>query len=203
MSCFINQPSEKDKLLSKCFIIDSPSSFRKLIDKNDQLILIPRFEESEIINLALKKGHTVIIPIGLDNTINWELKIVLPPLDRDKFVNSLVESGFDKNQSEKLSIESARNITILRRQLKLSRTIPQWASSENVRDIIPALIAGRWSDGSKNDRELISKLSGVEYEEYIFKLKKWLLTSDSPIVKIDNFWRLTSPLDAWTNASHF
>jgi hypothetical protein len=203
LSCFINQFSEKDKLLSKCFIIDSPSSFRKLIEKNDQLILIPRFEESEIINLALKKGHTVIIPIGLDNTINWELKIVLPPLDRDKFVNSLIESGFDKNQSEKLSIESARNITILRRQLKLSRTIPQWASSENVKDIIPALIAGRWSDSSKDDRELISKLSGVDYEEYIFKLKKWLLTSDSPIVKIDNFWRLTSPLDAWTNASHF
>lgn len=203
LSCFIKQVNEKDNLLSKCFIVDSPSSFRKLIDKNDQLILIARFEESEIINLALKKGHTIIIPIGLDNTINWELKVVLPPLDRDEFVNSLVESGFDKNQSEKLSFESARNITILRRQLKLSRTIPQWASSENIKDIIPALIAGRWSDSSKNDRELISKLAGIKYEEYIFKLKKWLLTSDSPIVKIDDFWRLTSPLDAWTNASHF
>lgn len=203
LSCFISQVSQKDKLLSKCFIVDSPSSFRKLIDKNDQLILIARFEESEIINLALKKGHNVIIPIGLDNTINWELKVVLPPLDRDEFVNSLEESGFDKNQSEKLSFESARNITILRRQLKLSRTVPQWASSENIKDIIPALIAGRWSDSSKNDRELISKLAGVKYEEYIFNLKKWLLTSDSPIVKVDNFWRLTSPLDAWTNASHF
>lgn len=203
LSCFINQFSEKDKLLSKCFIVDSPSSFRKLIDKKDQLILIPRFEESEILNLAYKKGHIVIIPIGLDNTVNWELKITLPPLDRDKFVNSLIESGFDKNQSEKLSIESARNITILRRQLRLSRTCPQWASPENVRDIIPALIAGRWSDSSNNDRELISELAGENYEEYTFRLKKWLLTSDSPIVRIDNFWRLASPLDAWTNASQF
>lgn len=203
MASFITDNYAKDTFFHKCFIIDNPLSFKYLIEKKDHLILIPRFEDFNILNLALHKGHTVIVPIGLDDISNWENKISLPTLDRDSFVKSLVESGYSDEIAIKLSKESARNITILRRQLEFTRTIPQWAKAENIKDIIPLLFVGRWSDDNEKDRALISELAGTSYETYMFKLKEWLYTSDSPILKIGNFWRLASPLDAWSNCSHF
>ena len=202
IASFINDDA-RDGFFLKCFIVDNPNSFKQLIETPDQLILIPRFEDFSVLNLALKKGHSVIVLIDLENTSNWQNKINLPALDRKAFVNSLVKSGYTEELASKLSKESARNISILRRQLGFTRTVPLWAKSENIKDIIPALIAGRWIEKNEKDEALIAKLAGTNYEEYIFKLKKWLYTSDSPIMKIGNFWRLASPLDAWTNGSRF
>ena len=203
IASFINDEIVRNGFFLKCFIVDNPNSFKQLIKKKDQLILIPRFEDDSAFNLALTKGHSVIVPIDLENTTHWQNKINLPALDRKAFVNSLVKSGYTEEVAVKLSKESARNISILRRQLEFTRTVPLWAKSENIKDIIPALIAGRWIEKNEKDEALIAKLAGTSYEDYIFKLKKWLYTSDSPIVKIGNFWELASPLDAWTNGSRF
>ena len=203
IASFINDEIVKDRFFLKCFIVDNPNSFKQLIKAPDQLILIPRFEDDSAFNLALTKGHSVIVPIDLENASNWQNKINLPALDRKAFVNSLVKSGYTEEVAVKLSKESARNISILRRQLEFTRTVPLWAKPENIKDIIPALIAGRWIEKNEKDEALIAKLAGTSYVDYIFKLKKWLYTSDSPIMKIGNFWRLASPLDAWTNGSQF
>ena len=106
-----------------------------------------------------------------------------------------------KEFAERFSKETARNITILRRQLEFERTAPTWALPENVSEIIPALIVGRWDENFENDRKIISQIAGDSYENYSKKLTRWLHTHDSPIVKIGSTWRLTSPFDAWTNAS--
>jgi hypothetical protein len=193
----------KDTFLRKCFIIDNQNAFRKLIEINDKLILIPRFDDYSILNLGLKSGHTILAPIGLDDTNNWNQKITLSSLDREKFIHALVNSGCSEETAKRISKESNRNITILRRQLGFNRTIPSWTNSENIKEIIPALIVGRWNGDSEKDKSLIANISGYSYEDFIFKLNKWLVVSDSPIVRIGNSWRLTSPLDAWTNGSRF
>ena len=50
-------------------------------------------------------------------------------------------------------------------------------------------------------KKIIAQIANDSYENYIKKLNKWLYINDSPIVKIGSSWRLTSPLDAWNNAS--
>jgi hypothetical protein len=63
------------------------------------------------------------------------------------------------------------------------------------------LIVGRWDESFENDRKIISQIARDSYENYSKKITRWLHTHDSPIVKIGSTWRLTSPFDAWTNAS--
>ena len=203
ISCFKNDPSKEEDFFARSLIVDNPETFRQLSVHNNPLILIPRFDDTGIINRAIVKGHTVIFPIGADSTANWNNKIVLSKLDRDSFVEALVESGITKELAEKYSKESARNITVLRRQLEFVRNLPEWAKAENVREIIPALIVGRWDETFENDKKIISRFANESYDNYSQKLKRWLYTQDSPIIQIGNNWRLTSPLDSWTNASRY
>lgn len=204
ISCFKNSPEKEVDFFKRSFIVDSPDAFKKLAQQDDKpLILIPRFEDNGIINQAATQKHIVLVPLGADSSNNWGNRIVLPPINRDTFVEALKKSGFSKEAAERHSKESARNITVLRRQLEFVRNIPEWAKKENVREIIPALLAGRWDENAEKDRILVAKLARMSYEEYSEKLVKWQYSPDPPFVKIGSNWRLTSPLDAWANASQF
>lgn len=203
ISSFKNDSEKEEDFFARSIIVDNEDTFRKLSVLKTPLILIPRFEDSGIVNRAISNGHSVIVPLGADASDNWSNKIILSQIDRDAFVKSLTKTGLTEGLAEKYSKESARNITILRRQLEFARNIPEWAKPENVKEILPALIVGRWDENYENDKNILAKLAGETYEEYSKKLTRWLNTSDSPFVKISNTWRLASPLDAWINASKF
>jgi len=201
ISCFKSNPAKEEDFFSRSIIVDNADAFRELSVHDNPLILIPRFEDNGVLNRAIQKGHTVIAPLGADSASNWSNKIILPQIERESFISALAKTGMTREFAEKYSKESARNITILRRQLEFTRTLPDWALPENVREIIPALIVGRWDENFESDKNIISKIAGESYENYSKKLFRWLHTHDSPIVKIGSTWRLTSPFDAWTNAS--
>lgn len=203
IAAFKDDSSKEEDFFSRSLIVDSPDTFRQLAVHKKPLVLIPRFDDTGIINRAVVKGHNVIVPIGADSADNWSNKIILSTLDRDSFVEALSESDITKELAEKYSKESARNITILRRQLEFTRNLPEWARENNVREIIPALLVGRWDENYDNDKNIISRIADDPYETYSKKLKKWLHTPDSPIIKIGSSWRLASPLDSWTNASRY
>ncbi|MDX2245250.1 MAG: hypothetical protein SF052_00625 [Bacteroidia bacterium] len=201
ISCFKNNEDRAEDFFGRSIIVDDPATFRELVAKKSPLCLIPRFEDEGLLNLALKNGHVVIVPLGADASKNWGDIIMLPAINRAIFVDALVESGATKEQAEKYSRESIRNITVLRRQLGFARGKPLWAQNELVRDLIPSLIIGRWDESVDGDKIIVSQISGAEYDQYIKKLNRWTNISDYPIRKIGSLWRLTSPLDAWTNAS--
>lgn len=201
ISCFKNNPDKEEDFFSRSIIVENAEAFRELTVQNNPLIIIPRFEDNGVFNRAMLRGHTVIVPLGADSSSNWSHKISLPQIERESFVSSLMNIGMTKEFAEKYSKETIRNITILRRQLEFNRTLPTWATPENVAGIIPALIAGRWDENFESDKKIISQIAGIPYEDYIKKLSRWLHSSDAPIVKIGSTWRLTSPFDAWTNAS--
>ncbi|MCH7414325.1 hypothetical protein MM213_12575 [Belliella sp. R4-6] len=203
ISSFKNVPDKEEDFFARSIIVDSEDTFRKLSVLKTPLILIPRFEDSGIINRAISNGHCVIVPLGADASDIWRNKIVLPQIDRDSFVKSLSKTGIGEERAEKYSKESTRNVTILRRQLEFVRSVPEWAKPENVREILPALIVGRWDENYEHDKNILANLAGENYEEYSKKLSRWLNSSDSPFVKIGNTWRIASPLDAWTNASKY
>ena len=118
-------------------------------------------------------------------------------MDRDKFIYSIVESGINKKRAEQLSQETVRNITILRRSLKLDFTCPEWAKPENIKDLIPAILVARWKDNIEGDKEIISLIANEKYDSYIKKLQRWAHQDDSPIINIDGKWRIYSPYEAF------
>lgn len=197
IASFKDKGDVEEDFFSRSLIVDSPEVFKELSIINHPLILIPRFEDASLFAFAVSKGHNVFVALGADASESWENKIKLPPLNRDLFVAALEKMGYSKDKAEKLSKESARNITVLRRQMKLDHYTPEWARPDNIADLIPAILVGKWDENSEGDKKIISDFAGVDYDTYIEKLMRWRHAADSPIIKIGNCWRLTSSLDAW------
>lgn len=195
------QPEEADRFFSKALIVDTEGNFRGIrINTNTALNLIPRFDDAQPLYAAVAKGHHVLVPLGADDNFNQET-ITLPTIDRDGQNKSLTESGISREDAERFSRESGRNITILKKLLGFPHYKAKWIEKENIREIIPALILGRWNETFVGDIELIEKLSEQKYSDYLIILNKWKNFEESPIIQIGETWRLTSPLDLWTNLS--
>lgn len=192
---------DSDRFFSKALIIDTEGNFRGVrINTNTSLNLIPRFDEAQPLYAAVSKGHHVLVPLGADDDFNQET-ITLPTIDRDGQINSLIKSGVSKDEAEKFSRESGRNITILKKLLGFPYNKAKWFFQEDIREIIPALLLGRWNETFVGDIELIEQLSSQKYADYLITLNKWRNFEESPIIQIGESWRLTSPLDLWTNLS--
>lgn len=190
---------ESDRFLSKALIVDTEGNFRGIrINTNSELNLIPRFDDMQPLYSAVGKGHHVLVPLGADDDFNQET-IVLPTIDKHGQIKSLIQSGIPESEAEKFSRESGRNITILKKLLGFPHNKAKWMVNESIREIIPALLLGRWDENFVGDIELIEKLSNQKYSDYIVTLNKWKSFEETPIIQIGEIWRLTSPLDLWTN----
>ncbi|MEN5435288.1 hypothetical protein ABE545_16760 [Sphingobacterium faecium] len=190
---------ESDRFFSKALIVDTEGNFRGIrINTNSELNLIPRFDDMQPLYSAVAKGHHVLVPLGADDNFNQET-IVLPTIDKYGQIKSLIQSGIPESEAEKFSRESGRNITILKKLLGFPYNKAKWMVNENIHEIIPALLLGRWNENFIGDIELIEKLSNQKYSEYIVTLNKWKSFEEAPIIQIGETWRLTSPLDLWTN----
>lgn len=188
-----------ERFFSKSLIIDTEGNFRGIrINNKNPLNLIPRFDDVQPLYAAVSRNHHVLVPLGGDDNFNQET-ITLPTLDRDGQINGLIASGVSREDAEKFSREAGRNITIVKKLAGFPYKKAKWATTENVREIIPALLLGRWNEKFKGDIELVEKLSSQNYNDYLATLNRWKELEESPILQIGETWRLVSPLDLWTN----
>lgn len=194
IAAFMADEEHYDDFFSRSLIVSNKDTFRMLESKQSPLILIPRFIEPGLFSSAVQRGHSVIVPLGTEDSAIQEASISLNEIDRDGFIASLQESGY--KYADQLSRETARNICVLRRRLGFEGTKPQWAAAESIRAIIPAIIVDRWHE-TDGDKEIVSDVAGMTYDDYTAILYPLGVSSDPPILKINDYWRLTSPYDAF------
>jgi hypothetical protein len=193
--------NEKEYFLSRSLVVNEQNSFRHITTTCKKgLILIPIFEDIEVI--AAYPNHHIFIPLSSDNTVSKK-KIVLPWIGREEFISSLEKMGLSKEDAEKYSRDTARSLSVLRRQLSTVSKQPEWAKFDKAREVLPALLVGKWDEDKQGDKEIVSEIAKLSYDTYIASLKEWLYKPDSPILKIGETWRLTSPLDAFLALSPF
>ena len=204
VACIL-ESQDKDNLLSRAIVVEDEDVLEHLINQYTNIVFIANVGHKNH-TYALQNGHSIIYAASAAESFNTapNAKLIqLPLLDRERFIESLVNSGIDDRRAEQLSRETARNITILRRTLGIDYTCPEWAKPENIREIIPAIMVARWSEALDGDKELISLIAGESYDSYIARLHKWLHKDDSPVVTIDGKWRLYSPYEAFGYAASY
>ncbi|MBS1595815.1 MAG: hypothetical protein JST90_15995 [Bacteroidetes bacterium] len=194
------EKEHKERFFSKSLIVSHPDHFRSITVNASPLNLIARFDDSSPIYVAVSEGHHVLIALGADDSFSPD-PMVLSPIDRDGQVKALVESGISEDDSTRFSKEAGRNISIVKKFLDFPQINNAWINRADIRDFIPALLVGRWDENKRGDRELLERLSGEPYSDYIATITKWKSIEESPIMQIGNLWRLTSPLDAWISAT--
>lgn len=201
VACFLSSTEHKEELLSRSIIVDNEEGFRSIVSQKTPLIIIPKFENPEILYNAIRNGHTVIVPI-VENK-NQPNTFRLPKISKVSMRENLLDMGLSESLAKKYAQESLGNITVLRRLLKFPQENPEWSKEDNYTDILPALLVGQWCNNYEGDKGIISKMSGLSYDEYIRKLSKWLDKPDSPIIRIGNIWRIHSFFDSWIFLSKY
>lgn len=194
---------DSERFFSKTLVINSINDYRVFARQNlSSLILIANIDDSNPLYSAVTNGHFVFVPLGAQDVFNQKT-IELPVLDRDSLIKILVDLEINEDQAKRYVLESGRNITILKKFLGFPELSIYTEQKKNVREVIPALLLGRWIEGFEGDIELIEKLSGQNHSEYSVILNRWKNINDSPLIHISNVWRLTSPLDLWTSVSKY
>lgn len=190
------------KFLSKGLVIENLLDFRLIKKSRFNLNLIAKFEDRSELFSAVSRQHHIMLPLGPDDSFTTQNIISLPLLDRYGQVQSLIDSGLSEEEATRFSKEAARDITILKRLIGFELNKAKWQFAEEIDQLIPALLIGRWDESKKGDLIIIERLSGESYDSYSEKLFKWLKVESPPLIKIGSSWRLTSPLDAWTYLSY-
>ena len=196
-----NDLDASGRFISTTLIVDQEDGFRSIsLSIQHALNLIVRFESTDPLGVATKNGHHVFVPLGADDVFSQDL-ITLPAVDREALIEALVASGLSRSDASKYTKESGHDITILKKLLGFPPYGVDWIKTQPIREIVPALLLGRWDESYPGDVELLEKLSGMGYDEYKGLLGRWLHLPVSPLKRIGDTWRLTSPLDLWRSIS--
>lgn len=190
------EKEERDKILPRAVIVDGATSWQNIITSDEPLVLIARLKERDGIGTAIRQGHHVFIPServssGKDN--------LLPRIVRDAAEQALKDMGFNREKARRYATLARRSLQALRRKLAIASAIqqPAWAKPENARILLAPLLVSAWNGNSAGDRDVLSKLANMPYENLQNHLVRWVNESDPPLRRVGDIWTIAAQEDAW------
>ncbi len=189
--------NDADKLLAKTIVVTDKNTFDDLISHYENLIIITTIREN--MEYASSRNHTVICAVTPEDQVSTAEK--LPKVEREGFIKALEDCGFDSIQAGKIATDTARDVNVLRRRMKIDKLKPEWANKDEISTLMPIILLGQWNENFPGDLELVERLTGKTYSDSSRILQGFSLMSDSPIVHVGTVWRLRSPMDSMSYAS--
>ena len=68
-----------------------------------------------------------------------------------------------------------------------------WENTDNIIVMFYATMLGGWNSSVDNDKELISNLCGLRYEDFELNLAQFLEDKEFPITRVGTIWQVKSP----------
>jgi len=186
------------EVASRIVIVSDVASWNLLTAHAGGLILIQTFEHATAHARATKLGHATVLTLGHADSVSADT-IDVPRVSRAEAAKALIAMGVSQEKAAEFAALAHRSVMALRRRVAVVPELeqPEWARGENAGSLIPALLAGRWSDQTEGDREVIARLAGRGYSEVGITLARWSNAHDPPVRSVGAAWYLTSEEDAW------
>ncbi|NPV54926.1 MAG: hypothetical protein HPY71_15675 [Firmicutes bacterium] len=128
------------------------------------LVLIADFSDRSTVAQAVASGHHVLIPLDRSDSATGDT-LSLPRLQREGAGEALIAMGIPEDQAKDLAALARRSLGALRRKLAVSSVTlaPRWSKPDIARSVLPALLAGQWSDKCIGDQEAVARLARADY----------------------------------------
>ncbi|SEM89178.1 HigA family addiction module antitoxin [Palleronia pelagia] len=186
---------QRDRIIA----FTKPGPLSRLAAKTSRFIPIitNREVEKELSETGQKLGGIVITP---RTTEGVEKDVVLEPLSGEAFRVGLEKMELSRDAISKLSNESGRSLTVLRRRLSTSDAIrkPEWSNqSDLAKFLFPILLAGAWNSRNKTDCIVLCELAGIDdYRDLEDHFSKLLSLNSPPVWAVGAFRGVVSKIDA-------
>jgi transcriptional regulator with XRE-family HTH domain len=181
----------------RCLVAATAEIARMVGASRAPLILTLEGGDAGLATELARLGHHVYVPYG--STIGCPedvIRLSRPP--GDMFCQTLVGMGIEQKDAEKLTRESTRSLSVLRRLIPSApqTSAPEWAEKD-ARALIPTLLAGAWNEAQEADKTVLEELSGETYDNLSGRIARWTETPDSPFRHAGSTWKVASPRDVW------
>lgn len=179
-------------------VFESAQTLRTLAASSSPFIPIASTEEAERELAPLyRKLHCIFVRHR--NSLNTEPDISLDLLGYEAFEKALASMGIESDDAARLSRESGRSPTILRRRLSKIEAIrtPQWTKEVAIaKTLIPITLIGAWHAKSLADCEIVSNLADRPYQEIEESVAHLLQFDDCPVWSAGQYRGVASKIDA-------
>jgi hypothetical protein len=197
-------PEKSRGYANRCLYISDEEAWRSVVSSRVAQVLVadPRLgleteERADLQALALRNGHSMVIPIcGAWSAEGPEI-IKLRSPSQSQIEAVLKEAGFLEVRARELARIGGNMISALRRYLRGLGNLPPYATWENASLMAQAGLAGQWNGTSSADRAALEQLLGKGYDMWLEKLRPSSLRSDSPLIQVDEKWRFLARGEAW------
>src|SRR6266704_1992152 len=187
------------QVLSRCVAVETINELRQLVQAYQYpLIIAAPGQCIEAAGAAVAKGHHIFLSMdAMLIDIGNVFRLSRP--QHSIIEKNLSLNGLSQAEAQRVARDFGRSIPVLRRHLYRSSAVsaPVWADRTSAVALLPALLAGAWTDDKEGDRATLEALSGLTYDTLTSRLQSFLTMEDAPIRKVGNVWMLKSPLDAW------
>lgn len=189
---------ELQALRDRVLVFDKPGVFPSLAAAAQAFIAVThsRDVEREFAPHA-KNLHT--IAIYPRNAAPGKPDVVLEPASHETFGAALEAMGKSRDEIGRLSSDSGRSLTVLRRRLSTvpAVRVPRWADDPLLAGkLVPFLLVGAWDSTNESDKSALSLVAGGKsYEELEKDCQGLVLLDDTPVWSIGAFRGVVSKLD--------
>ena len=186
-------------LFAGSLVVDTADALRSLMSAQRPLVLIPTFEAEGLASAGAQAGHIVVVPLDRNTPAPQDLVVPVGPVGRQPGTRALQGVGMPDKRAHEMAELAHRSMSAFRRQCAASPAVrqPDWAKPAEARSVMPALLAGSWSDMNPKDREVVAALGRHSYEELVDTLLPQSMTADPLVRRRSDAWYLISVQDAW------
>lgn len=179
--CILNELKYSIKE-EKVIIIEDEESWEALNGKVKGYILIPNFYIGEIV--AIRDNINIFI-YGDDEHCTVPNKIQLRRRTRRTIIKKLESIGLDNKTAYEYAEKTNGLFIPLKRKLFNGRydRLPAWDDNKESISFVTALLCGKWTE-CQGDKDIIEKISGKSYDEFMRDLKPFIKGSEPFIVEV-------------------
>ena len=189
--------SNSQSFIDRCIFAYDEKSVRELLTEYHDIIVITSCKVDNYGVYVRENNNSIVFASNHSEKNPYGKVIILTGHDFFMFQQSLIDSGLSEIEANRAAIDSGRSVSVLRHQLKFVSTRPEWTHREDLKKVIPVMLLGRWVDNWDGDKEVISELSGIDYEELSPLLLEWLHIDNSPFGCYNHCWYVLSPYDTY------
>ena len=187
---------DNEHLNARAAFVDDLGTWRELLARPNPLILIAASDQIRTEPLPAASPHHIVILLADASSADIEIA----PLDPSETAASLKEAGVDDQKADRLARLARRSLLAMRREIAVKPELhqPTWARPPIDRSLRSMLLVGRWHKGREGDKEVLTTLSGRQYDDLQEAASRLSAEADPVVGQIDAVWALVSAYDAWS-----
>ncbi len=183
----------------RALVFSSGDMLKALLTKNSRIIPVIHGAEAERTFANFSK-HLKSIIVYPRNAFPRDADISLDPLGCEAFRSALEKMGCNRDYIDRLSLESGRSLTVLRRRLSQLEAVkrPEWTTNASLaRSLGKIALAGTWSAKNTSDQAIVACLADTtNYAEIEQSLNQLLMLDDAPVWSVGQYRGVISKIDS-------